>query len=102
MPMATGNQRQVRVQPFVWDKGSGKLAPAAEPIDVKETRLESVEMKTQRGHNRFLKGPVRWGWIARAYELPGKALIVGLCLWRLSGAMGNRTVILGNAELKPF
>jgi DNA-binding transcriptional ArsR family regulator len=100
--MAVGSQRQVRIQPFVWDKVAGDFAPAADPIGADETRLESIEMKTQRRHNRFLKGPVPWDWIARAYELPGRALIVGLCLWRLSGALGNRTVTLGNAELKPF
>jgi DNA-binding transcriptional ArsR family regulator len=52
--------------------------------------------------SRFLKGPVPWDWIIRASELPGRALIVGLCLWRLSGAVGNRTVTFGNAELQPF
>ena len=34
--------------------------------------------------------------------LPGQALSVGLCLWRLAGAMGSRSVMLGNAELEPF
>ena len=43
-----------------------------------------------------------WPWIVAAAALPGKALLVGLCLWRLAGAMKSRTVRLGNADLKPF
>jgi DNA-binding transcriptional ArsR family regulator len=100
--MAAGSQRQVRIQPFVWDKVAGEFAPTADPIGADETRLESIEMKTQRRHNRFLKGPVPWDWIVRASALPGKALVIGLCLWRLQGATTSPTVTLSNAELSPF
>src|ERR1043166_8983167 len=55
------------------------------------------------GNSRtFLKGPIPWWWIIQAAELPGKALIVGLCLWRLRGATKKNVISLGNSELKPF
>lgn len=49
---------------------------------------------------RFLKGPVPMSWLAAAAKLPGKALAVGVALWRLSGAVKSRTVILSNAEVE--
>jgi hypothetical protein len=49
--------------------------------------------------NKFLKGPVPWEWISEAAKLPGKALHVGLALWRLKGAMKSDTVRLGNSEV---
>ncbi len=49
---------------------------------------------------KFLKGPVPWAWIERASALPGKALAVGLSLWRLAGALRSRTVRLGNREVE--
>jgi hypothetical protein len=100
--MAASSQRPVRVQPFVWDKVAGEFAPTADPIEFEEARLESIEMKTQRRYDRFLKGPVPWDWIVRASALPGKALVIGLCLWRLQGATKSPTVTLSNAELSPF
>ena len=48
----------------------------------------------------FLKGPIPWLWVVAAAGLPGQALVVGLCLWRLSGAMRSRTVMLGNNDLQ--
>ena len=50
----------------------------------------------------FLRGPIPWWWILRAAELPGKALVVGLCLWRLNGATKKNAITLSNTELKPF
>ena len=49
----------------------------------------------------FLRGPVPWDWVISAASLPGKALIVGLCLWRLRGAKKQDTVMLANSELGP-
>jgi hypothetical protein len=52
-----------------------------------------------RGEPRkFLKGPIPWKWIARAAELPGAALAVGLCIWRLVGATRRSSVKLSNKE----
>ena len=50
--------------------------------------------------SKFLKGPVPWDWIAEASNLPGKALHVGLALWRLSGVLKSPTVRLGNSEVQ--
>jgi hypothetical protein len=51
---------------------------------------------------RYLKGPIPWDWVVRASMLLGKALVVGLCLWRISGATKSKTVVLANRELEPF
>jgi DNA-binding transcriptional ArsR family regulator len=99
--MATDSRRRVQEQLFTWDKAVGQFVPTADLIELGEPFGRS-ETKIRHHRSRFLKGPVPWDWIIRASELPGRALIVGLCLWRLSGAMGNRTVTLGNAELEPF
>jgi DNA-binding transcriptional ArsR family regulator len=100
--MVASSRHQARVRPLTWDRVVGEFVPTTDPIGVDATQLERLGMKVQRLQGRFLKGPVPWNWIARAYELRGKALIVGLCLWRLSGALGNRTMTLGNAELEPI
>jgi hypothetical protein len=42
----------------------------------------------------FLMGPIPWAWLDRAGRLPGKALAVGLVLWRQAGLKSNRTVHL--------
>jgi DNA-binding transcriptional ArsR family regulator len=100
--MATYSRRRVQEQPFTWDKAVGQFVPTTDRVEVEAARLSGLEAKVQHRRSRFLKGPVPWEWLIRASGLPGKALTVGLCLWRLSGAMGNRTVTLGNAELEPF
>ena len=100
--MAADSRRQVQEQPLVWNKAARQFVPAADRVKVDRVRGGPREAKTERSRGRFLKGPVPWGWVIRASELPGKALIVGLCLWRLSGAMGKGTVTLGNSELEPF
>jgi hypothetical protein len=42
----------------------------------------------------FLKGPVPWRWLTTAARLPGKALQVGLLLWKEAGCHKNRCVAL--------
>ena len=42
----------------------------------------------------FLKGPVPWPWLDVAGRLRGRALHVGLCLWREAGRRNSRTVRL--------
>jgi hypothetical protein len=49
--------------------------------------------------HRFLKGPIPWRWIEVAAAQPGRALEVGLCIWRLAGAMKSDTIKLGNREV---
>jgi DNA-binding transcriptional ArsR family regulator len=100
--MAAGLRRQVREQTFAWDKAVRQFVPTADRVGVDGVQRGPRDAETQRRRGRFLKGPVPWEWIVRASELPGKALIVGLSLWRLSGAIGKATVTLGNNELEPF
>jgi len=40
----------------------------------------------------FLKGPIPWKWLAAAGKLSGKALHLGLCLWREAGCAKSRTI----------
>jgi|SRR5690348_4001211 hypothetical protein len=82
------------VEPYVWDKASGKYVLVTKPRPENFTSCGAFR--------RFLKGPIPWQWIIRASQLPGKALLVGLCLWRLKGAMNKDTITLSNAELEPF
>src|SRR5215204_4323840 len=82
---------RVQSERRVWNAERGSFTPMGEamkPPTVKRAR--------------FLKGPVPWFWIVAAAALPGKALPVGLCLWRLAGAMKNQTVTLGNSDLVPL
>jgi hypothetical protein len=48
----------------------------------------------------FLKGPVPWAWLKRAMALPGKALEVGLILWREAGIQGRMTIALRPAPMR--
>jgi hypothetical protein len=48
---------------------------------------------------KFLKGPIPWRWLELAAELPGKALAVGLALWREAGCRKERTVPLNLSHL---
>ncbi len=43
---------------------------------------------------KFLKGPIPWRWVEAAGALPGKALAVGLAVWREAGCQNERTVPL--------
>jgi hypothetical protein len=43
---------------------------------------------------KFLKGPIPWPWLASASSLPGKALAIGLAVWREAGCRNERTVPL--------
>ena len=71
---------------LVWDTRHSTFVPAV--------------WQSHTGPKRFLKGPVPWPWIEAAASQPGKALEVGLCLWRLAGAMKSDTIRLGNREVE--
>ncbi len=45
---------------------------------------------------RFVRGPIPWGWICRAAQLPGAALAVSVALWHLAGMKRSETVSLSN------
>jgi hypothetical protein len=70
-----------------FDPGRWEMSvdPAAPPTSTKE-------QPRPRRSGRFLKGPVPWPWLALAMALPGKALAVGVMLWKEAGCEGKRTV----------
>lgn len=47
----------------------------------------------------FVRGPLPWPWIVRAGSAPGKALLVGLAVWREAGRLNRRTVRLSLSAL---
>lgn len=77
----------------------------ADPFDVEALRAPEVDLAAlarqpstkpprHRQGEKFLKGPIPWTWLERAFRLPGKALHVGLLLWREAGCRNSRTVRL--------
>jgi hypothetical protein len=62
--------------------------------------ISTLEPEAKIPSGRFLKGPIPWSWIAGAAALPSRALLVGLCLWRLAGAMKIDTISFGNSDLR--
>jgi hypothetical protein len=82
--------------------------PRPDPFDPDRLRLPAADPACQLTRQRaepprhrpgepFLKGPIPWHWITRAAALPGKALAVGLLLWREAGCRKARTVPLSLA-----
>jgi hypothetical protein len=94
--------KQARIERRVWDPITQSFAATGETMEGDLATLEQLADKLPGSGGRYLKGPIPWPWIVAAAALPGKALIVGLCLWRLAGATKNRTVVLSNRELAPF
>ena len=72
-----------------WSKVPDSLVPTR--------RVESQRDRRRRTH--FIP-PVPLGWFDRACVLPGKALAVGLILWRLATMRHTDTVTLTQAALK--
>jgi DNA-binding transcriptional ArsR family regulator len=68
---------------YDWDRRAQRFVPA-------------------RRTERFLKGPVPMSWLAAAARLPGKALAVGIALWRLAGATKSQTILLSTTEVVPL
>ncbi len=84
-----------------------------DPFDIKrlslgtdKTALAKARVKEKPPHHKsgekFLRGPVPLGWLARAARLPGKALHVGIVLWFFAGLKNARTVSLPNNTLRLF
>src|SRR5262245_12025430 len=74
-----------------------------DPFDVQALRLPGANLVAMRpsrkpprhrAGEKFLKGPIPWAWLERAFVLPGKALQVALLLWREAGCRRCRTVRL--------
>ena len=91
-----------QIERRIWDAASGNFTTTGQIIEGDTTTLERAADRFSASGGRFLRGPVPWLWIVVAAALPGKALPVGLCLWRLAGATKSKTVFLGNADLKPL
>jgi hypothetical protein len=86
-----------RIERKIWSPHRGSFIATGETMDVDINTLVP-DAKIPSG--RFLKGPIPWSWIAAAAALPSRALLVGLCLWRLVGAMKTETVFFGNSDLR--
>lgn len=80
-------------------------------IDIDELRLEaslsanaqgSTMPRKRRLAQPFLKGPVPWVWLTTAARLPGKALHVGVYLWRMVGMAGAVPHKLTMQDLEAF
>jgi hypothetical protein len=94
--------KQTQIERLVWNAENGQFVTTGEPMTTATARFERAADRLCVPQGRFLKGPVPWLWIVVAAALPGNALLVGLCLWRLAGAMKCKTISLGNADLRPF
>ncbi len=78
-----------------------------DPFDPANLKPAPEELPTgrERGPPRhrpgesFLKGPIPWRWLEAAAGLPGKALVVGLAVWRAAGCRDARTVPLNLSAL---
>ena len=90
------------IQAHLWDAERGMYVPVTNLLETGAGRFDKAEAFARSRGGRFLRGPIPWDWIRRASQLPGKALILGLCIWRLSGATGKNMVLLSNSELQPF
>jgi hypothetical protein len=91
-----------RIERKIWNPDRGSFTATGQTMDVDIDALEPEAVRLPVSGGRFLKGPIPWPWIAAAAALPGRALLVGLCVWRLAGAMKSQTVSFGNSDLKPL
>jgi hypothetical protein len=93
--------RIMRIERKIWSAHRGDFIATGETMDV-DINAPGRDSKSSVSSGRFLKGPIPWFWVTAAAALPGQALPVGLCLWRLVGAMRSDTVSFGNADLRPL
>jgi hypothetical protein len=81
-----------------------ELADLADDLDLESLRGQRADLaaicststKPPRHlpGEKFLKGPIPWSWLVRAFSLPGKALHVAMLLWREAGCRRSRYVRL--------
>jgi hypothetical protein len=64
---------------------------------IPERKVESNHAQKQKGRRYIPSVPL--AWFDRACVLPGKALAVGLILWRLARMKRSNTVVLTSAAL---
>jgi hypothetical protein len=63
-------------------------------------RSESRSYTLKTSQEQFLKGPIPFQWIIRAFSLPGKAWHVGTVLWFWAGITRSKTVTLTPSRLR--
>jgi hypothetical protein len=79
--------------------------PPPDPFDVQALQLPGADPSAlhappsrkpprHRLGEKFLKGPIPWAWLERAFQLSSKALHVALLLWREAGCLRSRTIRL--------
>ena len=91
-----------RIERKIWNADRGSFIAIGQTTEVNIGTLEPASQRLSVSDGRFLKGPIPWAWIIAAAELPGQALLVGLCVWRLAGATKSYNVSFGNSDLKPL
>jgi hypothetical protein len=74
------------------------LPPSTVPVSAKVATKRKPARRRPR-YRSYLKGPVPWGWLQSASRLGGKALAVGVAIWRLSGIKKAPTVKLSLSTL---
>lgn len=69
-----------------------------------KSRKHSERQRVPRHQDgeQFLKGPIPLNWLARAADLPGKALQLSLALWYRAGLEKRGDIVLGNAVCAQF
>jgi hypothetical protein len=77
--------------PDAFDPAALRLA--GEALDAPWKRSPKGLPRHQPGEP-FLKGPVPWRWLTTAAGLPGKALQMGLLLWKEAGCRKSRCIAL--------
>lgn len=73
-------------------------------MDLSQLRFnsrDSLPPRHRRGE-RFLKGPIPWGWITLAAKQPGRTLHVGLAIWFWAGIKRARVIVLNLSRLSPL
>ena len=91
-----------RIERKIWNADRGSYIATGQTTDINIETLEPAAQRLSVSDGRFLKGPIPWAWIIAAAKLPGHALLVGLCIWRLAGATKSYNVSFGNSDLKPL
>lgn len=86
-----------RIERKIWRPARGGFIATGETMEV---NMNTLEPQAKIVSGRFLKGPIPWSWITAAAALPGRALLVGLCIWRLVGAMKSDTISFGSSDLR--
>ena len=74
------------------------LPPSTVPVSVKVATKRKPARRRPR-YRSYLKGPVPWGWVQAATRLGGKALAVGVAIWRQSGMKNTPRVKLSLSTL---